>query len=185
MKKNLAAGKSGFTFVEVTVVIGIMALLATAVFSLFSSTTSNQQKMSADLQMQSMALGAQNRIVRMIREGQGFIIPEPGEDSPALFFTDNENNICVLYQLKDEDLSKRSGKELYKLMHYRVKSKDFNPASPAYNPEMSATIAEYIKDIKFHVSGANTVNVTASFATERAEFQTMFEIGLQSSGVTE
>lgn len=184
-RSSLTAASSGFTVLELVVVVGIMALLAAMVFGMFSTTSSNQQKVSTDLQMQAMILNSQNRIVRAVREGIDFILPELGEESAALFFADSENNIRVLYQQKDEELSKRTGKTLYKLVHQKVETKGFNSSSPASDPKMSSTVAEYVKDIKFRVSSANTVNVTASFATERAEFQTMFEIGLQNSGVVE
>lgn len=181
----LVTAGGGFTVVELLVVIGIMALLSVMVFGMFSTTSSNQQKVSTDLQMQAMILNSQNRIVRAVREGIDFILPELGEESAALFFADSENNIRILYQQKDEELSKRTGKILYKLVHQKVETKDFNVGSPASDPKLSTTVAEYVKDIKFRVSSANTVNITACFATERAEFQTMFEIGLQNSGVVE
>jgi len=175
----------GFTLVEVVVVIGIMTLFAAMVFRVFSASGAGQQRAATDLQMQSKVLNSQNRIVRIVREGTDFIIPGLGEETPALFFTDNENNIQVLYQLKDAELSKSTGKKLYKLMHYQVNAKDFNIGSPVFDPKMSSLIAEYIKEIRFRVSSANTVNVTACYATGHTEFQTMFEVGLQNSGALE
>ncbi len=177
--------RRGFTLVEVVVVIGIMTLFAAMVFRIFSASGAGQQRAAADLQMQSKVLNSQNRIVRIVREGTDFIIPALGEKTPALFFTDNESNIQILYQLKDADLSKRTGKELYKLMHYQVNVKDFNLGSPVFDPKMSSLIAEYLKQISFQVSSANTVNVTACYATGQSEFQTMFEVGLQNSGALE
>lgn len=175
----------GFTLVEVVVVIGIMTLFAAMVFRVFSASGAGQQRAATDLQMQSKVLNSQNRIVRIVREGTDFIIPGLGEETPALFFTDNENNIQVLYQLKDAELSKSTGKKLYKLMHYQVNVKDFNIGSPVFDTKMSSLIAEYIKEIRFRVSSANTVNVTACYATGHTEFQTMFEVGLQNSGALE
>jgi hypothetical protein len=121
----------------------------------------------------------------MVREGTDFIIPEIGEKSPALFFADFDGNIQVLYQEKDAALSKSTGKDLYKLMHYKVEVKKFNIGSPGFDPKMSRVIAENLRDISFLISNANTVNVTASFATENRDFQTMFEVGLLNSGEVE
>ena len=105
-----------------------------------------------------------------------------GEAAPALIFSDFSGNIQVLYQVKDQILSKKTGKDLFKLMHYQVDVKKFNLGSPGYDPTMSSLIAENIKDISFLVTNANTVNVTANFATEKREFQTMFEVGLLNTG---
>ncbi len=174
-----------FSLVEVVVVSLLAALFATMVFRMFSGSNANQQRASADLSMQGRVLNSQNRITRMIREGTDFLLPEIGETSSALFFSDYEGNVQVLYQLKDAELTKSTGKDMYKLMHYRVEVKNFDIGNPTYDPSRSAVVADNIKDISFLISNANTVNVIANFATENREFQTMFEVGLQNTGEME
>ncbi|MDD2997895.1 MAG: hypothetical protein PHV05_02465 [Candidatus Riflebacteria bacterium] len=178
-------GCRAFSLVEVAVAVGLAALFSTMVFRMFSDSNSNQQRATSDLNMQSKVLNSQNQILRMIREGTDFILPEIGESSPSLFFADSEGNIQVLYQLKDAKLSKSTGKTLFKLMHYKVDVKKFNISNPLFDTTMSSVVAENVKDISFLVANANTVNVTASFATENREFQTMFEVGLLNSGEIE
>jgi prepilin-type N-terminal cleavage/methylation domain-containing protein len=178
----LKRNRHAFSLVEMLIAVGLVGLFSTMVFRMFGDSTSNQQRAMADLNMQSRVLSSQNRIVRMVREGTDFIIPEVGEAAPALFFSDFSGNIQVLYQVKDQSLSKKSGKDLFKLMHYQVDVKKFNPDNPIYDPAMSSVVAENIKDISFLVTNANTVNVTANFATENREFQTMFEVGLLNTG---
>ncbi len=177
--------RRAFSLVEVVVAVLLAALFSTMVFSMFSNSNSNQQRASADLSMQSRVLNSQNRIVRMVREGTDFLLPEIGETSAALFFADFEGNVQVLYQLKDADLSKSTGKDMFKLMHYKVEVKNFNIGSPGFDKSKSTVVAENVKDISFLISNANTVNITANFATENREFQTMFEVGLQNTGEME
>ncbi|OGK09088.1 MAG: hypothetical protein A2W80_08925 [Candidatus Riflebacteria bacterium GWC2_50_8] len=174
-----------FTLVEVIVVVALAALFSTIVFRMFSSSSSSQKTAMVDLTMQSRVLTSQNRIVRMIREGTDFLLPEIGETSSALFFADFKGNVQVLYQLKDAALSKSLGKEVYKLMHYKVAVKNFDLSNPVYDPNESSVVAEYVNDISFMVSNANTVSITASFATENRDFQAMFEVGLQNTGEME
>lgn len=177
--------RRAFTVVELVVVVGLVGLLSTVVFRMFSSSTSSQKSAMVDLSMQSRVLTTQNRIVRMIREGTDFLMPEIGESSPALFFADYEGNVQVLYQIKDAELSKSTGKDLYKLMHYKVAVRNFDISNPVYDPKESSMIADYVKEVSFLMTNANTVNITAGFATEKKDFQVMFEVGLQNSGETE
>jgi prepilin-type N-terminal cleavage/methylation domain-containing protein len=174
--------RNAFTMVELIVVIALASLFSIVVFRMFSGSTTSQKAAMADLSMQSRVLTTQNRVIRMIREGTDFLLPEIGEPSSALFFADFMGNVQVLYQLKDTDLSASTGKELYKLMHYRVKVENFDIGNPVYDPDQSSLVADHIKDISFLVTSANSVNVTASFASEKRDFQTMFEAGLQNTG---
>jgi len=184
-KFSVYKNSRAFSLIEIVVVAGLLALFASMVFRVFTTTGSNRAKVTNDLQMQTRALNTQNRIIRMIREGRDFVLPDLGEESAALFFIDTENNIQVLYQLKDNDLSDRFGKTMYKLMHYKLPVKDFDISNPVVIPGMSSTITEYIKSITFRPSNANAVNITACFATENREFQTMFEVGLMNTGDSE
>jgi len=177
--------RRAFTTVELVVVTGLVGLLSIGAFRMFSSSNSSQKSAMVDLSMQSRVLTTQNHIVRMIREGTDFLLPEIGESSAALFFADYEGNVQVLYQLKDAELSKSTGKDLYKLMHYKVAVKNFDISNPVYDPNESSVIADYVKDISFLMTNANTVNITAGFATEKRDFQVMFEVGLQNSGEIE
>lgn len=177
--------RRAFTMVEIVVVVGLASLFATLVFRVFSNSSTNQKATMVDLSMQSKVLTVQNRIVRMIREGTDFLMPEIGESSSALFFADFQGNVQVLYQVKDAYLSKELGKDLYKLKHYRVAVKDFDISNPIYDPEESSLVADYINSISFLVTNANTVNVTASFASENRDFQTLFAVGLQNTGEME
>jgi len=174
--------RSAFTMVELIVVIALASLFSIVVFRMFSSSTTSQKAAMADLSMQSRVLTTQNRVIRMIREGTDFLLPEIGEPSSALIFADFKGNVQVLYQLKDMALSESTGKDLYKLMHYRVKIENFDVGNPVYDPDESALVADHIRNISFLVTSANAVNVTASFATEKRDFQTMFEAGLQNTG---
>ena len=177
--------RRAFTIIELLVVVGLAALFSTMVLRMFSSSNTNQKAAMSDLSMQSRVLTSQNRIVRMIREGTDFLLPAIGESSTALFFSDFEGNVRVLYQLKDTELSKNTGKELYKIMHYKVDVKNFDISNPVYDPNESSLIAEHVRDVSFLITNANTVNVTASFASENRDFQVMFEVGLQNSGEME
>lgn len=177
--------QQAFTMVEIVVVIGLAAIFATFVFRMFSSSNTSQKAAMVDLSMQSRVLTSQNRIVRMIREGTDFLIPEIGEPSSALFFADSKGNVQVLYQVKDAKLSKELDKELYKLKHYRVAVKNFDISNPCYDPDESSIVTDHVNSISFLVTNANTVNVTASFASENRDFQTIFEVGLQNTGEME
>ncbi|PKL49054.1 MAG: hypothetical protein CVV42_07770 [Candidatus Riflebacteria bacterium HGW-Riflebacteria-2] len=174
--------RTAFTMVELIVVIALASLFSILVFRLFSNSNTSQKSTMADLSMQSRVLTTQNRVTRMIREGTDFLLPEIGEPSSALFFADFMGNVQVLYQVKDVEMSKNTGKTLYKLMHYKTDVKNFDISNPVYDPDAGALVADQIGDVSFLVTSANSVNVTASFATEKRDFQTMFEAGLQNTG---
>ena len=174
--------KRAFTVVELLVTIGLASLFTLFVFNLFFDSNASQNKATSDLSMQSKVLESQNKILRMIREGTDFILPEIGEESSSLIFADNEGNIQALYQIEDSKLSKNTGKKLYKLMHYKVEVKKFNMVNPSFNQTNSSVLAKNVKELNFLISNANTVNVSASFATRKSELQTIFEVALLNTG---
>lgn len=173
---------AGFTMIELVVVTGLAGLFLILVFSLFSGTRSNQVQLGDDLQMQSRALLAQNEIIRIVREGQNFVVPVLGEDSSMLCVIDKTSDMQVLYPVKDEDLSKKLKKDICKLMLYKVDVEKFNVASPVFDKDKSRVITTYIKNIMFNLSSAGSANVAISFESEKRPFQIMFECGLMNAG---
>lgn len=176
MKKH----ESAFTIVELLVVVGLVAVFSSTLFALFRGANQSQARATDDLQMQSRVLSSQNEILRIIRDGKSFILPRLGEEACVLAFIDKVGDIQVIYPRKDAALSKKTGRELYALNLYRVDIKDFDLLNPIKKGD-GRKICEFVEDIKFRLSNANSVNVSVSFATEKRQFQIVFEGGLMNS----
>lgn len=172
--------KTAFTTVELLVVVGISSLLGMVAIMLFKSSEKNRTVLSADMYMQSRALNAQNEIIRLIREGKNFVVPRLGEDSPLLCFIDKTSDMQLIYTLKDQQAP--SAMTLYKLYHYKLDMDTYNSGQVVLDETKSRLIAEQVKNIKFKVTTANTVSVSTLFASERGEFQILFEAALMNTG---
>ncbi len=184
-KKNKMFGKRlnyGFTVIELLVVTGLVALLSTMIFTLFRGANQGQNRATDDLQMQSRVLATQNELLRVIRQGQHFILPRLGEDSSTLCFIDKVSDIKVLVPIKDEEMSARAKKDLFKLMQYTVDMDKFNLASPDFSDLTGKEISNHIENIEFRLSSANSVNIRILFGTEHRQFQVIFEGGLMNAG---
>lgn len=175
-------GISGFTLVEVLVVAGLIALFTTLLIGMYRGASSSQTKVSEDLQMQSRILGVQNEILRLVRGGQYFVIPRLGENSSVLCFVDKISDIQALVPVKDEKLSEKYGKTIYRLMHYQVDVENFNPSSPSFAGTDGRVVAEFLEKISFRPSNAGALSVNALFSTETRQFQIVFEGGLMNAG---
>lgn len=177
-----SGSSAGITLVELVFVTALTGVFAVLVFSLFSGARNSQDTLGEDLQMQSRALLAQNEIIRIVREGQNFVVPVPGEDSSMLCFIDKTSDLQVLYPTKDEALSKKLKKDVFKLMLYQVDVEKFNIASPVFDKDKSRIVSTYIKTVMFRLSSAGSTNVTIAFESEKRPFQIMFECGLMNAG---
>lgn len=177
--------QQGFTVVELLVVVGLISLLSVGIFALFRGARRGQTRSTDDLQMQSMMLSTQNELLRIIRQGQHFILPRLGEDSSTLCFIDKISDIKVLVPVKDEILSARADKELFKLMEYRVDMNDFDPANPDFDDLTGKKVSDHIEKIVFRLTSANAVSIKILFATEHRQLEFMFEGGLMNAGTDE
>ncbi len=176
-------GRSAFTIVELLVVVGLIVVIWMVVFNIFRGASRSQVKTAEDLQMQSRMLGMQNELLRIIRDGKAFIIPRLGESLPTLCFIDKVSDIQALVPVPDQRLSAKTGKTLYKLMHYKVEMENFDLDTP---PLASGSfVGDYIESITFRPSNANSVNVSILFSNETRQFQIMFEGGLMNAGDVE
>lgn len=175
-------GDRGFTIIEILVVVGLIALFTTILIGIYRGASSGQMRVSEDLQMQSRILGIQNEVLRLVREGQYFVVPRLGENSSVLCFVDKVSDIQALVPIKDEKLSEKFGKPLYQLMHYRVNIENFDPASPSFEDAKGRVIAEFLEKISFRPSNAGALGVNALFSTETRQFQIVFEGGLMNAG---
>lgn len=184
-KPSLISYSRAFTIVELVVVVALIALLSSILFTIFRGASASQTKATDDLHMQTRILATQNELLRIIREGQHFILPRLGEDSSTLCFIDKVSDIQVLMPVKDAKLSDKFDRPVYKLMHYKVDMESFNPSSPVFDPSKGRAITDYLEDVVFSLSSANSVSIMAVFTTEARQFQIMFEGGLMNAGDVE
>lgn len=173
--------KSAFTLVELMVVVGLVAVFSGGLFALFRGANQTQTRATDDLQMQSRVLTSQNKILRFIRDGKSFILPRLGEETSVIAFIDKVGDIQVIFPKRDPVLSQKTGKELYTLNHYQVDIKNFDLSNPVFIDKDCDRICEFIEDVKFRLSNANSVNINLTFATEKRQFQIVFEGGLMNS----
>lgn len=181
-KLSLRKSRLAFTLVELVVVLGLISLFSSILFTLFRGASASQTRATDDLHMQSRVLATQNELLRIIREGQHFILPRLGEESSTLCFIDKVSDVQVLMPVKDAKLSDKFNRSVYKLMHYKVDIEGFNPANPVFDPSKGRAITDSLEDVVFSLSNANSVNIAAIFTTEARQFQIMFEGGLMNAG---
>jgi hypothetical protein len=134
------------------------------------------------LQMQSSIVTGVNKVLREIRQGSSFVVPELAEVSSILVFSAFENNMVARFPLENSDLSKEEGEKIYDLFCYKAETKIFSPGSPVHNPENMRLICSNLRDISFRLSNAGSVTITFDFKKGGKDFQAISEGALMNSG---
>lgn len=174
--------RKAFTLAEVLVVVGIASLFSFLVFRFYFQANRSQTVLLDGLQMQTAVVTGVNKVLREIRNGKSFVVPALNENSSLLAFSDFENNTIVVYPLKNEQLSKEEGVNIYDIFCYKAETKTFNVGSPVHDSKNLRLMCSFIKDISFQLSSANSVTIAFTFLKGGKEFQAISEGPLMNTG---
>ncbi|MBU1109410.1 MAG: type II secretion system GspH family protein [Candidatus Riflebacteria bacterium] len=175
-------GQRGFTLVEISVVIGLVSLLSIMVFRFYFQSNRAQTSLIEGLQMQNTIVTGVNKVLREVRLGTEFIIPDLSEQSTVLVFSDFENNTVAIFPVLNKELTKEENENIYDLYRYKAVTKDFDLSSPVHVPANLALLCSDISDINFRLANAKSLTVTFSFKKGNKSYQTVTEGALMNSG---
>lgn len=132
--------------------------------------------------MQNTIVTGVNKVLREIRQGTEFIVPDLSEESPVLVFNDFENNTVAIFPIRNKDLSKAEEVDIYDLYRYRAETKTFDLSSPVHVPDNLDLLCSDISDVNFRLANAKSLTITFAFKRAGKNYQTITEGSLMNSG---
>jgi len=179
---NSVKTRSGFTLAEISVVVGLVSLLSIMIFRFYFQSNKAQTTLIEGLQMQNTIVTGVNKVLREIRSGTEFIVPDLSEQAPVLAFSDFENNTVAIFPMLNKDLTKNEGENIYDLYRYKAVSKTFDMSSPVHDPDNLDLLCSDISDISFRLANARSLTITFAFKRAGKSYQTITEGSLMNSG---
>jgi len=174
--------RRGFTLVEISVVVGLVSLLSVMVFRFYFQSNRAQTSLIEGLQMQSTIVTGVNKVLRQIRQGTEFIVPDLSEQSSILVFNDFENNTVAIFPVLNKALSKEEKEDIYDLYSYKAETKSFDLSSPVHNPDNLNLLCSDISDVSFRLANARSLTISFAFKRAGKSYQTITEGSLMNSG---
>lgn len=171
-----------FTMAEVLVVVAIASLFSILVFRFYFQANRSQTILLDGLQMQTAVVTGVNKVLHEIRNGRTFIVPALKEKSSILSFSDFENNIVSIYPLKNKQLTKDEGEDIYDLFCYTTETNKFGGGSPPHNPKNLRLLCSFVKNVTFQLSNSSSVTISFTFMKGGKVFQAISEGPLMNSG---
>ena len=179
---NSVKTRGGFTLAEISVVVGLVSLLSIMIFRFYFQSNKAQTTLIEGLQMQNTIVTGVNKVLREIRSGTEFIVPDLSEQAPVLVFSDFENNTVAIFPMLNKDLTKNEGENIYDLYRYKAVSKTFDMSSPVHDPDNLDLLCSDISDISFRLANARSLTITFAFKRAGKSYQTITEGSLMNSG---
>lgn len=173
--------RNAFTLAEVLVVVGIASLFSFLVFRFYFQANRSQTILLDGLQMQTAVVTGVNKVLREIRSGRGFLVPSLNEKSTILAFSDFENNVVSIFPLKNAQMTKEEGEDIYDVFSYITDAKSYSGAA-SHSSKNLRLLCSHVKDISFHLSNSNSVTISFTFMKGKKVFQTISEGPLMNSG---
>jgi len=174
--------RGGFTLAEVSVVVGLVSVLSIMIFKFYFQSNRAQTSLIEGLQMQNTIVTGVNKVLREIRSGTEFIVPDLAEQSPVLVFNDFENNTVTIFPVLNKELTSNEKENIYDLYRYKAVTKDFNISAPVHNPDNLDLLCSDISDINFRLANAKSLTITFAFKRAGKSYQTITEGALMNSG---
>lgn len=174
--------RSGFTLAEISVVVGLVSLLSIMIFRFYFQSNKAQTTLIEGLQMQNTIVTGVNKVLREIRFGTEFIVPDLSEQSPVLVFSDFENNTVAIFPVLNKELTKNENENIYDLYRYKAVTKSFDISSPVHVPANLDLLCSDISDINFRLANARSLTITFAFKRAGKSYQTITEGSLMNSG---
>ena len=176
------SSRGGFTLVEISVVAGLVSLLSVMVFRFYFQSNRAQTSLIEGLQMQNTIVTGVNKVLREVRLGTEFIVPDLSEQSSVLVFSDFENNTVAIFPVLNKDLTKEENENIYDLYRYKAVTKDFDLSSPVHVSDNLTLLCSDISDINFRLANAKSLTITFAFKKGNKSYQTVTEGALMNSG---
>jgi prepilin-type N-terminal cleavage/methylation domain-containing protein len=174
--------RSGFTLAEISVVVGLVSLLSVMIFKFYFQSNRAQTNLIEGLQMQNTIVTGVNKVLREIRLGTEFVVPDLSEQSTILVFSDFENNTVAIFPVLNKDLTKNESENIYDLYRYKAVTKTFDLSAPVHDPENLDLLCSDISDINFRLANARSLTITFAFKRAGKSYQTITEGSLMNSG---
>jgi len=173
--------RNAFTLAEVLVVVGIASLFSFLVFRFYFQANRSQTLLLDGLQMQTAVVTGVNKVLREVRNGRGFLVPSLNEKSTILAFSDFENNVVSVFPLKNAQMTKEEGEDIYDVYCYKTDAKSYSGGS-SHNSKNLRHLCSHVKDISFQLANSNSVTISFTFMKSGKVFQTISEGPLMNSG---
>lgn len=170
------AGVKGFTFVELIVAAGLIALLGIIGLRSFSAASSTQQNLSQQALLQMESRKAFDQIVDQIRRGTDIVRPVLGETLPYIVFKDTLNQVSMLYLEANNKVAKDLNQKVFRLVSYK------NDFTGAHRTENEKILLDSVKRIRFTSLSPTSVQINATVVNEKGEYQFIAHIGLMNLG---
>ncbi|HNV69024.1 MAG TPA: prepilin-type N-terminal cleavage/methylation domain-containing protein [Candidatus Ozemobacteraceae bacterium] len=167
----------GFTSIELLVVAAILAMVIAIGMQLFFSRNQAEQSLMGKLTLQSDARKAADMIIARVREGAEIIRPFLGETRNYMVYLDGVNNTCMIYMTEDVENTQKFKRPLYKLISYT-----HNYTGSGFQPMQEKVLGSSLQRVAFTTISPNSVQVTATIANEKSEFQFVTHAGLLNFG---
>ncbi|MBI3038339.1 prepilin-type N-terminal cleavage/methylation domain-containing protein [bacterium] len=164
----------GFTLIEIIVVVAIIAVFLVMAFHAFSQSKKTQS-ISEKLTLQIDAIRASDKLIDHIREGIEVVRPIIPETSPFLVLKDIINQTNVLYLESDEQSSKLSKMQLFKVVSYTT-------AYGPYDKRNEKVLFGSIKRLTFTCISPNRVQIDLTLSNAQGEFRSITQVGLLNFG---
>ena len=177
-----STSRRGFTLVEISVVVGLVSLLSVMIFRFYFQSNRAQTSLIEGLQMQSTIVTGVNKVLRQIRQGTEFIVPDLSEQSSILVFNDFENNTVAIFPVLNQELTKEEKEDIYDLYSYKAETKNFDLSSPVHNPDNLSLLCSDISDVNFRLANARSLTISFAFKRAGKSYQTITEGSLMNSG---
>ncbi|EKD81894.1 MAG: hypothetical protein ACD_39C01584G0002 [uncultured bacterium] len=132
--------------------------------------------------MQNTIVTGVNKVLREIRQGTEFIVPDLSEQSSVLVFNDFENNTVAIFPVLNKELTRNENENIYDLFSYKAVTSTFELSSPVHDPANLSLLCSDISDVNFRLANARSLTITFAFKRAGKSYQTITEGSLMNSG---
>ncbi len=169
--------RGGFTSIELLVVAAILAMVIAIGLQLVFSRNQAEQSLMGRLSLQSDARKVADMLIARVREGAEVVRPFLGETRNYMVYLDGVNNTCMIYMTEDAENTKKFNRPLYKLISYT-----HTYTGSGFQPQQERVLGTALQRVAFTTISPNSVQVTATIANEKSEFQFVTHAGLLNFG---
>ncbi len=150
----------------------IIALGAFRALSVFSGKQS--ENLGKRLVLQMEARRALLSLYDDLQQGIEIVIPKPGSTLPYVVFRDFVNDIRVIFQEKDAELSKTEGQDLFRVMEVRC-------SPEGTRPSVTRLLMKYVTRLQFTAYDPGSLLLTCSMAGGKGTFSLVNFVRLRNT----
>ena len=167
----------GVTFVELLIVVGIIALFSGGVYQFLSSSGRSQKNLTDRLVLQMESRKAFAAVANQIQEGTEVVRPFTGETLPFLLYKDMINRLVLVYLEPNVKASRQMKRAVYRLVSYTS-----DLPNPGYRKTNERVLVDSLLKLTFTSLSPNGVQMNATVLGSRGEYQFLSHVGLMNIG---